>query len=136
MGMFVHKLEGSWLKHPFWKTKFVLEDEGTLMDLREADIDGVVIDISKGCDVMTRPQAQAAAPRTAANSTTPAPAQRRRFTPPSAPAQFDYASTAPQSTAREFGHAAKVVERSRKVVSKVFLQAAWARRSRPRRSNR
>lgn len=46
MGMFVHKLEGSWFKHPFWKTKFVLDDPETLEDLRDADIAAVVIDVS------------------------------------------------------------------------------------------
>ena len=51
LGMFVHKLEGSWLKHPFWKSRFLLEDPQTLADLRDADIRGVVIDISKGRDV-------------------------------------------------------------------------------------
>ena len=118
LGMFVHKLEGSWLKHPFWKTKFVLDDTETLQDLRDADIDGVVIDISKGLDV--QPLRHAAAPRPAPAQTAP---QRRRFVPPSTPAQFDFASTAPQSTAREFGHATKLAERGRKVVNKVFLQA-------------
>ncbi|MBK3018883.1 DUF3391 domain-containing protein, partial [Klebsiella pneumoniae] len=26
LGMYLHGLEGSWLSHPFWKTKFVLTD--------------------------------------------------------------------------------------------------------------
>lgn len=52
LGMFVHKLEGSWLKHPFWKSRFLLEDPQTLADLRDADIRGVVIDVSKGRDVV------------------------------------------------------------------------------------
>lgn len=122
LGMFVHKLEGSWLKHPFWKTKFVLDDQDTLDDLRDADIDGVVIDISKGLDVPQRQPAAASRPSLAQlPAATPAP--RRRFVPPSAPAKFDFASTAPQSTAREFGHASKVAERGHKVVNKVFLQA-------------
>lgn len=119
MGMFVHKLEGSWLKHPFWKSRFVLDDAETLEDLRDADIDAVVIDISKGRDVRARrgdlPFAQ----------TTPAaapPPARRRFVPPSSPTPFDYRSTAPQSTAREFGHATRIAERGRKVVSRVFLE--------------
>ena len=51
LGMFVHKLEGSWLKHPFWKSRFLLDDPETLADLRDADIRGVVIDVSKGRDV-------------------------------------------------------------------------------------
>ena len=121
MGMFVHKLEGSWLKHPFWKTKFVLSDVGTLQDLRDADIDGVIIDISKGKDVAA-PRAPVAGKDTARPAPA-APPQRRRFVPPSAPAQFDLSSTAPQTTAREFGHAGKIAERGRKVVNKVFLEA-------------
>ena len=44
LGMFIHKLEGSWLKHPFWKSRFLLEDPNTLEDLRHAEIDAVVID--------------------------------------------------------------------------------------------
>lgn len=120
MGMFIHKLEGSWLKHPFWKTKFVLQDSESLTDLREAEIDAVVIDISKGRDV--NPFRPAANDRPCAPAPVPAPV-RRRFTPPSQPAAFDLRSTAPQSTQREFGHAAKVAERGRKMVSKVFLEA-------------
>ncbi len=119
MGMFVQKLEGSWLKHPFWKTKFVLDDEETLQDLRDADIEAVVIDISKGRDVLVRrgdlPVARPAPPARQQ-------AERRRFVPPGSPVQFDYRSTTPQSTAREFGHATRIAERGRKVVSKVFLE--------------
>lgn len=118
--MFVHKLEGSWLKHPFWKTKFVLDDSDTLQDLRDADIEGVVIDISKGLDVQQPRHATPARPAPAQASVQ---APRRRFVPPSSPVQFDFASTVPQSTAREFGNAAKLADRGRKVVNKVFLQA-------------
>ena len=52
--MFIHKLEGPWLKHPFWKTKFVIDDPETLADLRDSDIEAVVIDVSRGCDVKPR----------------------------------------------------------------------------------
>jgi HD-GYP domain-containing protein (c-di-GMP phosphodiesterase class II) len=91
--------------------------------LREADIEAVVIDISKGRDIDPPRISQASKPELRrAGSVSPA-LPRRRFVPPSAPAHFDLASTAPQSTAREFGHAAKVAERSHKVVNKVFLQA-------------
>ena len=51
LGMFIHKLEGSWFKHPFWKSRFLLEDAAMLADLQDSGIDGVVIDISKGLDV-------------------------------------------------------------------------------------
>lgn len=120
MGMFVHKLEGSWLKHPFWKTKFVLQDIETLADLREAEIDAVVIDISKGRDV--DPFRPVVNERPCAPSPVSTPVQRR-FSPPSQPTAFDPRSTAPQTTQREFGHAGKVAARGRKVVNKVFLEA-------------
>ncbi len=117
MGMFVHKLEGSWLKHPFWKSKFVLDDAVTLEDLRDADIDAVVIDLSKGRDVLVR-RNDASAP-----APVPAPApQRRRFVPPVSSAPFDYRSTAPQTAAREFGNATRVAARGRKVISRAFLE--------------
>ncbi len=124
LGMFVHKLEGSWLKHPFWKTKFVLTDTGTLRDLRDADIEAVVIDIEKGKDVRPRPR-PLPQPN---NDDTPrvASAPRPRAALGQAPA-FDYRSTIPQTTAREFGHAGRVADRGRKVISKVFLEARLGR---------
>ena len=78
LGMFVHKLEGSWFKHPFWKSKFVLNDPATLEDLRDADIDGVVIDISKGRDVLVR-RGDAPQDRPAPAAKPQVAAQRRQF---------------------------------------------------------
>ncbi|MFM5954267.1 MAG: HD-GYP domain-containing protein [Novosphingobium sp.] len=117
LGMFIHKLEGPWLKHPFWKTRFVIDDPVALEDLREAEIAAVVIDLSKGRDV------NLLVPSPAPPVPAPPPPQRRRFASPNAPTAFSFQSTAPQPTAREFGHAATIAERGRKVVSKVFLEA-------------
>jgi putative nucleotidyltransferase with HDIG domain len=47
LGMFVQELHGSWLKHPFWKTKFLLEDAEDLMLLRTCGIAEVSIDVDK-----------------------------------------------------------------------------------------
>ena len=55
LGMFVHKLEGSWFKHPFWKTKFLLEDPAMLADLHASDVAGVIIDTSRGLDLRPKP---------------------------------------------------------------------------------
>ncbi|MFN4222292.1 MAG: DUF3391 domain-containing protein, partial [Novosphingobium meiothermophilum] len=30
LGMFIHKLEGSWFSHPFWKRRFLLDDPDML----------------------------------------------------------------------------------------------------------
>ncbi len=50
MGMFVHKMEGSWFSHPFWKAKFLIDDADKLATLRSSSLEGVVIDTSKGRD--------------------------------------------------------------------------------------
>lgn len=121
--MFIHKLEGSWLKHPFWKTRFVITDPEKLIDLREAEIDAVVIDITKGCDV-TAPAPAATQPASIMKTPPSAAPRRRPFTPPSAAtAPFNSRSTTPQSTAREFGHATKLATQGQKVIHKVFLEA-------------
>lgn len=120
--MFIHKLEGPWLKHPFWKTKFVIDDPETLADLRDSDIEAVVIDVSRGCDV--KPRIWTSSPPAAP----PPPARPPRFQSRAVrsvpePAAFNFRSTQPLSSAKEFGHASKVAERGRKIVSQVFLEA-------------
>ncbi len=60
LGMHLHKLEGSWLQHPFWKTCFVLDDEDDLRRLRECGVAECWIDVSLGVDVEA-PAAAAAA---------------------------------------------------------------------------
>ncbi|MCW1383523.1 DUF3391 domain-containing protein [Novosphingobium sp. KCTC 2891] len=124
LGMFIHKLEGSWFKHPFWKSRFLLEDERVLESLQASDVPAVIIDTSRGKDVrpgrgggeiprlapMLRGFGQA---RRAAVQVLPARAHPLRAAHP----------TAPQSTFREFGTAQKAVTRASKVVSRVFLEA-------------
>ena len=42
VGMFVMKLGGSWLKHPFWRTQFQLSNQGQIEDIRKAGITEVL----------------------------------------------------------------------------------------------
>lgn len=51
LGMHIHELKGAWVDHPFWKTKFVLNDPADLIKLQASIIKHVVIDVSKGADV-------------------------------------------------------------------------------------
>lgn len=51
LGMHIHELKGAWVDHPFWKTKFVLNDPADLKLLQTSIIKEVVIDVSKGVDV-------------------------------------------------------------------------------------
>ena len=61
LGMFLHGFEGSWLKHPFWKSKFLLDDA---TDLRAAHASGILecwIDLARGVDLAApEPQPQLA----------------------------------------------------------------------------
>lgn len=132
LGMFVHKLEGSWFRHPFWKSKFLLQDPAMLADLQASDVPAVVIDVAKGVDL--RPQPVRIAPPPTETQARPRPravpsvtrsqaASRQR----QAPAAVDLRSTAPQSLAREFGAASRVAGASRKVVSRTFLESRFGK---------
>ena len=129
LGMFVYKLEGSWFKHPFWRSRFLLNDENMLRDLHDSDVKGVIIDISKGYDVRPVPQPQQRLVLTPGsvvaanqNQARPSPFRQRRTAPMAAAQVADLRSTAPNSMAREFGLAKQVAGKSRKIVSKVFLE--------------
>lgn len=50
MGMFITELCGSWMEHPFFKTKFLLEDEQDLESLIKSGIKEVWINTDKGLD--------------------------------------------------------------------------------------
>lgn len=51
LGMYIHEMCGSWLDHPFWKRRFLLDTESDLLRLRKSAVNGVLIDTSKGLDV-------------------------------------------------------------------------------------
>lgn len=49
--MFVHGFEENWLKHPFWRSRFLIENPATLREVQESGIKHCLIDVSKGQDV-------------------------------------------------------------------------------------
>ena len=51
LGMHVHALEGPWIKHPFWRTRFVIHSAADLQVLRDSDVREVVINLALGLDV-------------------------------------------------------------------------------------
>lgn len=51
LGMHLDELCGSWMEHPFWRSKFVLKDPEDIRRIRESGITEVWIDVSKGLDV-------------------------------------------------------------------------------------
>lgn len=46
--MYIYGFEGSWLKHPFWRSQFLLESPEDLALLRASDVPAVLIDLSRG----------------------------------------------------------------------------------------
>lgn len=52
-GMFITELCGSWMEHPFFKTKFLMEDNNDLSNLLKSGIKEVWIDTAKGIDAET-----------------------------------------------------------------------------------
>jgi len=57
LGMYIQELKGPWMDHPFWRTKFVLNDPVDLQKLRASSLKEVVIDASQGLDVVAEPDA-------------------------------------------------------------------------------
>jgi putative nucleotidyltransferase with HDIG domain len=51
LGMHLHALEGAWMDHPFWKTRFVIRDEEQLRKLQDSVVREVWIDPDKGLDL-------------------------------------------------------------------------------------
>ncbi len=137
LGMYIHKLDGNWLKHPFWRTKFLLTDEQILADLRASDVDGVYIDVDKGHDVGERGASAPTRRRpliasdhggSGASVVDRARLDRLHSQPIPRPplgnaAPFDPRSIAPLSVAREVGHAKAVVAKTSRILSGVFEQA-------------
>jgi HD-GYP domain-containing protein (c-di-GMP phosphodiesterase class II) len=50
IGMHIHELCGSWMEHPFWRTKFIVTDPKDIRDIIDSGIKEVWIDVEKGVD--------------------------------------------------------------------------------------
>jgi len=108
LGMYLQSLEGAWLSHPFWKTRFVLDDPADLASLQASGVSAVWIDVSKGLDVAP---AAAAAPA-------PAPAPVPAAPPVAAPAPAARAERVRLED--ELDRAAKVMAQARQAMSSLF----------------
>ncbi|MGV3512527.1 MAG: HD-GYP domain-containing protein [Novosphingobium sp.] len=120
LGMFIHKLEGSWFSHPFWKRKFRLDDPEMLERLRESDVSGVIIDTTKG---NRRPPEQATATIISGPRHAGMPLQPRQGGVAPVPQRPGFArAPAAMPGAREFGRAKRAAGDALRVVSKAFIQ--------------
>ena len=51
LGMYLHEFCGSWIDHPFWRAKFLLNDPKDLARIQATAIQEIWIDTDKGLDV-------------------------------------------------------------------------------------
>ena len=137
LGMHLHALEGAWMDHPFWKTRFILREADQLKKLQDSVIKEVWIDPEKGLDVAEDAAAlptPTRAPATA-GATRPMPTMAMASGPASLPAQPS-SRPAParvpvpppsRSFADELRSAAAVCEKGKTQVKKMFNEARLGR---------
>lgn len=107
-GMYIVKLDGNWLKHPFWKTSFKLETEKDLKTLQHSEVSHVWIDTEKGDDI-SPVQVQVSEP--SAPESAPEPAPR--------PVQSNFED--------EVDTAKQTIERAREATIEMFNDARMGR---------
>ena len=115
LGMHLHALEGPWLAHPFWRSKFTLADEADLRALLGSGVSHCWIDPAKGLDVV----ADEPAP-------TPLDPVERALTQPASlldlPAQTDAVPAPSVSFEDEMAQAVRLCKQSKLAVQQLFGQ--------------
>ena len=106
LGMFVQELCGSWMDHPFWRSRIKLDDPAVLKQIQDSPVREVMIDVSKGHDVANAEPQPALEP--ASVPAKPAPAH---LVEPKV------------SLEAEMGRAAKICATARGAVSSMFQEA-------------
>ena len=117
LGMYLQSMEGAWLSHPFWKTKFVLHSQADLNALLASGVPAVWIDVSKGGDV-----AEVAATPEGLPGSSGEPARTPEIAPnPVVPGEDELPTKL--NFQDEMVQAAAVVNRSRQAVTALFGEA-------------
>jgi len=123
VGMFVHKFEGSWFEHPFWKAKFLVEDDERLAEIKESRLRTLVIDTEKGIDLT--PASGKATPAGAAPQ--PSSPEVRRIKSIKKRTAVQLESALPVSMSQEVETASVIAEQARERLDKIFVAARLGR---------
>ncbi len=126
VGMFVHKFEGGWFDHPFWKAKFLIEDTDKLTEIRNSRLRAVVIDTTKGRDFcQEHSQHELADASTAVRGTasTVAPAAASRIRNLKQRTEAQIAASVSTTIAQEIRNAQIIAEQAQAKLSKTFIAA-------------
>ncbi len=113
LGMYVERFEGSWLDHPFWRSRFVLEDPKDLVRILGSGSTHVWIDTQLGLDVEAPPA--------------PAPATAPVVSDLADPARSSPTASEPTSFQDELARAAKVCFAAREEMTRMFSEARMGR---------
>lgn len=124
-GMFIHEFCGSWMEHPFWRTRFLLKNEADVARIRGSSIREVWIDTDKGSDVpevarpvsLTEADAQINTTLAGLDASAPVPVPR---SPAVAVTPHDQA---PTSTTRELERARGICASAKAQVLSMFEDA-------------
>lgn len=132
LGMYINGFCGSWLDHPFFKKKFLLQKEKDLISIRRSRVKELWIDISKGLDtapaheagaaeageVVAAPSAEQApeAAGTQSQQERPAPRSPESPTPSGTPAQA-------QTMEDEVSRAVELCSNAKQAVMSMFHDA-------------
>jgi putative nucleotidyltransferase with HDIG domain len=121
VGMHLLRLEGSWISHPFWRTRFVVEDPHTLAKVRASGVAECWIDTALGLDVAP-PEAPAGAmpgvpAAVLAAAWVPSPDREAVAPAPQPRTAFD----------EELRQAAALCNKSRRAVAAMFNEARMGR---------
>jgi putative nucleotidyltransferase with HDIG domain len=127
IGMFVHSIDGSWLSHAFWRTRFLIVDVQQLDRLATSDVEWVTIDDHRGKpppetklpQVANEPQGTPARPASQEGPTSRLPSVTRIH------AHRDVERVRPSARERaaELRRASGVVKRSKAAVMTMFEDA-------------
>ena len=105
-GMFIDEFCGSWIDHPFWKKSFLVTTQEEFSNILASKIEELIIDTSRGLDVLVEVEASEPEPEVAPPATVE-------------PTPVVVALTMDQ----ELNNATKIVEQSKKAVFNMFQEA-------------
>lgn len=120
LGMYIHGFEGSWINHPFWRTKFVIRDQALLKQVWDSGVGECWVDLDLSDAAVREPYDERPRPGSGlrpAAASAPAPA---------APAVVEAATLKqpePTTLADEVKRAAALCQKSKQAVESMFKEA-------------
>jgi putative nucleotidyltransferase with HDIG domain len=128
VGMHLHALEGAWLDHPFWRSRFVIDDPKVIRQLQGSAIRECWINTDRGLDIDPPADAPVSADPPLLRESTirlPVPPRPEPTLVAEPPPPMPRAPT--QTLAAEMAQAAAICNRSREAVNSMFNEARLGR---------